>query len=564
MRATVAAPATRSGARAAVAGLRLRDPAGRGTLATRSVIRRTVSQLFGMPPMKTAGRALFVVISLLASDASAQSTPAAPVPHPVFHGPVATSLGAAQDVAFADVDGDGRDDLLAATAAAVTWRAGLGGGAFGAPTAVPASGGLAVLEPCDLDGDGHLDLVGATPGEAGFLRVAFGDGSGAFGAPTTYTFSAISWFGYTELVAADADGDGDVDLTLSVASDLLDPDGGYLALYLNDGSGALLPELPGVPLLEGSLGRAADFDGDGLADLLVSAFTGLGPSVTHRVLLGQPGGGFAEAAPLMGSDAVRAAIVDLDADGHPDVVAASPLGCSTWLGAGDGSFNRIQSHALGFVPAAFDSADVDGDGHLDLAAFHWNDAWILRGAGDGTTAVAAAASLDGTTPGLAGSQRLVELDGDGKPDLALARSLGTPDADVRAASNATYAAGGPLTDFGGSIRGVGGFPVQVVAGTLAPGSPFTVALDRGKPAGQASWVLGLDALFTPFKGGVLVPRLDAIIGPLPLDDAGSLDLAFTWPAGFPAGQAIDGQFWIKDAFGLLGFAATTDVHMVQP
>ncbi|HZL98675.1 MAG TPA: VCBS repeat-containing protein [Planctomycetota bacterium] len=515
--------------------------------------------------------ALSLAAASLAAEAPAQYfLPASPEPHLVFEAPVTTTLGTALDVDLADVDGDGRDDLLAASAAAVTWRPGLGGGMFGAPAAIPDSGGLQVLEPCDLDGDGHVDLVGATGGATGVLHVALGDGAGGFDAPVSYGFRSNSFFGELLLIAADADGDGDTDLTLSATPDFIDPNGGYLAVYVNDGTGALAPEVVSGPLLQGSRARAADFDGNGIADLLVTGWTGVGSSSTHRVLLGQPGGGFTEVAPLFG-EYLWADVADLDADGIQDVVVSTQTGApgfetsghATWMGAGDGTFSHLADSAFGGLPHVLDHGDVDGDGILDLVVVHWADAWILAGAGDGTTAPTAAVSLTGFTGVVAARLELAELDGDGKLDVAMAVDLGTPDATLFTSRNVTYPAGGPLADWGGSKRGANGFPKQVVSGTLVPGTPFSVALDQGRPSGQASWIIGLEADFVPFKGGVLVPQLDQVVGPLPLDGAGSLDLSLTWPAGLPPGQTVDLQFWIPDPWAN-PMAATTDAHLVQP
>jgi hypothetical protein len=511
--------------------------------------------------------AVSLAAASLAADAPAQYVlPAAPEPHLVFQAPVTTTLGTALDVDLADVDGDGRDDLLAATAAAVTWRKGLGGGLFGAPTAIHDSAGLQVLEPCDLDGDGHVDLVGGRTGEIGVLspgvlQVALGDGAGGFGAPVTYGFLSNSFYGYLVLIAADADGDGDTDLALSAAPDFWDSNGGYLAVYVNDGTGALAPEVVGGPLLEGSIARAADFDGNGIADLLVTGWTGIGAPTTHRVLLGQPGGGFTEVAPLLG-EYLWADVADMNDDGKQDVVLSMETGHATWIGAGDGTFAHLVDSEFGGLPHSIGHGDVDGDGILDLVVLHWADAWILSGAGDGTTTPVAAASLTGFD-GSAAGLKLVELDGDGQPDIMLARGLGTPDAALLTTRNAPYPAGGPLADWGGSKRGVNGFPKQVVSGTLVPGTPFSVALDQGKPAAMAFWIIGLDAAFVPFKGGVLVPQPDRLIGPLPLNGAGSLHLSLTWPAGLPPGQTIDMQWWILDLWANPA-SASTDAHLVQP
>jgi hypothetical protein len=90
-----------------------------------------------------------------------------------------------------------------------------------------------------------------------------------------------------------------------------------------------------------------------------------------------------------------------------------------------------------------------------------------------------------------------------------------------------------------------------------------VALDQGPPSGKAYWIIGLDAGFLPFKGGVLVPQLDLVVGPLPLNGAGSLDLSLTWPAGLPPGQTVDLQWWIPDLWAN-PMSASTDAHLVQP
>ena len=515
--------------------------------------------------MKPLIHALVVSLAAtsLAADAPAQYVlPASPEPHLVFQVPVTTALGTAVDADLADIDGDGRDDLLAATASAVTWRPGLGGGMFGAPTSIPNSGGLQVLEPCDLDGDGHVDLVGARGGADGALQVSLSDGAGGFSAPVTYDFRSNSFFGELLLVANDADGDGDIDLALSATPDFLDPNGGYLAVYVNDGTGALAPEVVSGPLVEGSRARAADFDGNGIADLLVTGWSGIGAPATHRVLLGQPGGGFTEVAPLFGAY-LWADVADLDSDGNQDVIVSTETGHATWMGAGDGSFSHLDDDELGGLPHSLGHGDVDGDGIVDLVVLHWSDAWILSGAGDGTTTPVAAPSLGGFLSPSPTSLQLAELDGDGKLDVALAYDLGTPNAALAASRNSPYPAGGPLADWGGSKRGVNGFPKQIVSGTLAPGSPFSVALDQGKASSVAFWVIGLDADFLPFKGGVLVPQLDKVVGPLPLNAAGSLHLTLTWPAGLPPGQTIDMQWWIPDLWAN-PLSASTDAHLVQP
>ena len=516
-----------------------------------------------MKPMLHALAVSFAAASLAAAAAAQYVLPAAPAPHPVFQGTVTTTLGSALDAKPADVNGDGRADLLVATSASVTWRPGLGGGLFGAPTAIPDSGGLMVLEPCDLDGDGHVDLVGArTNGEDGDLHVALGDGAGGFAAPVTYGFESEAFYSHSLLlIAADADGDLDIDLTLSAFSDFV-PGTGHFAVYVNDGTGALAPEVVD-PLVPGTFARAADFNNDGLADVLVSGFTGIGDPSTHRVLLGQPGGGFTEVGQLDGQY-LYADVADLEADGNQDVVVSKLTGLAIWMGAGDGTFSLLEDEELGFLVHSLEHGDVDGDGLVDLVVYRQADAWILAGQGDGTLRPVAAVSM-GDFGGLFGPHpKLAELDGDGKLDVVAALEVDTPDAVVVAARNVSYPAGGPLADWGGSIRGGHGFPRQVVSSTLVPGTPFSVAIHQGRPSGLAFFVLGFDAAFVPLKGGTLVPQFDRLIGPVPLNASGSLSVSTPWPAGIPSGQTFDLQAWIPDWGTAFGASSTTDTHLVQP
>jgi hypothetical protein len=85
-----------------------------------------------------------------------------------------------------------------------------------------------------------------------------------------------------------------------------------------------------------------------------------------------------------------------------------------------------------------------------------------------------------------------------------------------------------------------------------------------KPGAPAFLVAGLQTAFLPFKGNVLVPQADIVVGPTMVGATGRLDLSSHWPSGLPTGQTIDTQFWVKDPTGIKGFAASSDAHIVQP
>ncbi|MGL5857035.1 MAG: toxin TcdB middle/N-terminal domain-containing protein [Angustibacter sp.] len=131
----------------------------------------------------------------------------------------------------------------------------------------------------------------------------------------------------------------------------------------------------------------------------------------------------ARGTPPPSLDDERAALVDLDGDGLPDLVETGVAGHLWWPNLGDGSFGPYRRMPL--VPAGLvlgqrgvTFADLDGNGTADLvrATGHLGVAAVNTGAGGWASRPA---MLAGEPPlDLAStSSRLVDLDGDGVPDL---------------------------------------------------------------------------------------------------------------------------------------------------
>ncbi|HEX5012318.1 MAG TPA: VCBS repeat-containing protein [Planctomycetota bacterium] len=514
----------------------------------------------------------FVVPLLLLAGARAQVTSASPEPHPVYGAPVVTSSGTLHDVDFGDMDGDGRDDLIATAPTGLQRALGVGDGSFGAPFTYAGTAGLQRTVVADLDGDGHQDVVSGAAGAAGSAQVFAGDGAGGLGSPTVYPFSSNSFDDGFDIVAGDSDADGDLDLAVCASPDFFfDPNGGYLGLLVNDGSGAFTPvEAAPGDLLDQCRAQPCDLNGDAWGDLLVSGWTGVGPMSAHRPLLGQPGGGFAVGEDILGSSIISL-VTDVNGDGLTDLLVGGTIGFGTWLGAGDGTFANLETHLLGFgggsAPSGFATHDLDGDGLVDIVAYRGpvGDAYVFEGVGGGTTTEGTALSLAlGPTVNFTEDSHLVDLDGDGRVDFGSGQGMHSATPHVVTVLDVTYPDGGPITDFGGKVRGVPGFPVNIVSGTFVPGGEVTFSLSVAKIGAKAFLVAGLQAAFMPFKGNVLVPQADIVAGPFIVDAAGKLDVHATWPADFPPGQTVDVQFWVKDPNGLKGFAASSDAHIVQP
>jgi hypothetical protein len=116
----------------------------------------------------------------------------------------------------------------------------------------------------------------------------------------------------------------------------------------------------------------------------------------------------------------------------------------------------------------------------------------------------------------------------------------------------------------GGLAGTNGVPQLLGAGTLEPGSPVRVNLASGLPNGLATLIIGFSAVHQPFKGGVLIPSPDVVLGGLPMNGTGSLVVSSSFPPGIPGGLSFFFQVWFVDHGGAEGFAASNGVEAITP
>ncbi|HEY5168822.1 MAG TPA: VCBS repeat-containing protein, partial [Thermoleophilia bacterium] len=256
----------------------------------------------------TYGIVLAVVICLAAALCALGAGPAAALS---FTPPVHYDVGGRPaDIASADVNKDGRLDLVTSAGDGISVLIATGPGRFGPATHVVLEHRPGAIAVADFDGDGALDIV--TASHDGTVTVLQGDGAGVFITKGTFPTGPNP----TDVVVGDVTGDGVADVATA------DRDGGGVSILKGDGAGGLLPplDLPVGDDCSSLLGE--DFDQDGTMDLAYTRYSweeyaGFG------ILLADGAGGFTPMGTYEtgGQDALPSglALGELNGDETPDI-----------------------------------------------------------------------------------------------------------------------------------------------------------------------------------------------------------------------------------------------------
>ena len=556
-----------------------------------------VCALLALSPVFLNGAFLHGQISATPSKDTAlgsktvQTVPASFLAAPVFLPELAPS-----GVIATDLDGDGKPDLIVASATTgkVMVYLGLGKGKFSTAKEYSVGGHPTAIIAADIDGDGIKDVVTAN-GTDGTVSVLLTTAGGKLASSHVYSVGVDA----NLLSAGDLNGDGKQDIIVGSES------AKALAILLNDGQGTLqkasvqgLGKIPssfamgdfngdghldvvvasadgtvdtlsgggdGTLKLSGSLVAsstalsyvvAGDFNGDGKLDLAVSDLNG------HilTAFLGKGDGTFSKGGSYkVGNKPLSIVALDANGDGLTDLISVNQGSntLSVLLGKGDGSFQSATDFAVGDGPVAITAADFYGAGYAGLAVINTSAKSInvIAGKGDGSFRAAPSYSGDLSPRAIVAG----DLNGDGLQDIVVTNFCG---------SDATCAGAGSLSIYlalkGGGYRlastqTIGAGPVSVALSDLnGDGILDVVALNRGDKS--ISVLLGVG------DGTLQAPTTSPLVGsPVAVvakdfDKDGKVDLAVVSDCGKPTCSqrgSVDTYFGNGD--GTFRFGSTTPV-----
>jgi hypothetical protein len=289
-------------------------------------------------------------------------------------------------MAIVDINGDGESDIAAIRSeGAVALLLGNGNGTFmnvrtvalASTSYYPALG----LAAADFNGDGKMDLAATESNYPnGQVSVELGRGNGTFGQPivSALTTTATS---PTVVLAADFNGDGKADLVV------VDDNGAGFQVLLGLGNGTFGTPID-TPLTYSIFSIATGhFNKDGKADLAVTV--GNSNSASLNIYLGNGDGTFRPGQQYIVYPNSEITAADVDGDGNTDLVVAatnfgSPYNLLIFLGNGDGTFRSPLFAPTDYYLSQPAVADFNRDGNVDIVVGTQNGLAFLAGNGDGT------------------------------------------------------------------------------------------------------------------------------------------------------------------------------------
>ena len=395
-----------------------------------NILRRTARSSFGTALVRTAAPVLVFCISACGVQTEQAVGGLSFGQYQVVH--VGSSPYA---IAIADLDDDGRNDLVIATQQTPL---GLDNnqlflyfqdatGQLGQPVRLEGAYGSSIAIG-DVNGDGRVDLIFSVGLGIG---VRYGLGGRSFGPTREYT----AYNGISVLQVADLNGDGRNDVAA------IDGGSSFMAVFYQQPDGGLSPFVP-VPAQHSGLNdlKVGDVNGDGRIDVVISSGGSQEGEKVVLVLQGVDGrleqGRYVGDYPMGLWTPAAVGLIDVDGDGSPDIVATkAPVDLSghpTPAAALVTLFNRNLSFAASDAaptsagPGPIQIGDMNLDALPDIVVAHGGIGRVGIYTRRSDRGLNEEQLFEVPVSDKYGAQGLAigDLNGDGRTDLAIADSNG--------------------------------------------------------------------------------------------------------------------------------------------
>lgn len=355
------------------------------------------------------------------------------------------SVSSPYGVAMGDIDGDGKPDMVVVTSGAhtlllyrnISTSGSFTTSSFSAPVSFTTSSSTNFLRLADMDNDGKLDIVIANQSGNSISVFRNTATSGSFSASSLATSVDIAaGASPNDIRLTDIDGDGKIDIATT------NNGGSTISILQNTSVPGALSFGTAVTFASGSSPRGlyiGDLDGDGKPDMAVANSSSNTMSVFFNTssIGAISSSSFAAKVDFSTSSSPWGIMAsDIDGDGKPELLVTNS-GASTIsvfsnvssLGSiTSGSFILRAELATGAAPHEIAIGDFNGDSKPDVAVVCGGAAAVSVFRNNAVTGIITSTSLDSRVDfatAISGGNCLAvnDIDGDGKPDLAVGTSL---------------------------------------------------------------------------------------------------------------------------------------------
>ncbi|MBU1299984.1 MAG: VCBS repeat-containing protein, partial [Bacteroidetes bacterium] len=342
-----------------------------------------------------------------------------------------------RSIAIGDLDGDGKSDLAVVNSQSTTvsvfrntsTSGTIASGSYAAKADLATGSSPTTVTIGDIDGDGKPDLVVGNwnDNNVSVFRNTSSSGSISFAGRVNFSTGDRPY----GIAIRDLDGDGKPDLAVANYGD------NTVSVLRNTSSTGSISFDTKVDFTTGVAPNGVaigDFDGDEKPDLAVANSTANTVSVFRNTSNGESISFANKVDFTTGTFPRMIAIGDLDGNGKPDLAVGNWTDntVSVFRNTSTSGSITIESFAgkvdfvTGTTPHGVAIGDLDGDGKPDLAVSNYSsDAVSVFRNTRTSESISLAAKVDLTTGSVPFDVGIGDLDGDGKPDLAVPNYSGT-------------------------------------------------------------------------------------------------------------------------------------------